>query len=131
MFKNYFMTAWRNLNKNRAYSFINIGGLAIGMSVAMVIGLWVWDELSFDKSHKNYDRIAQVWQFVKFGAEKSSYNSLPIPLAAELRDKYTDFAAVVINRWHLNQLFRRLFDPEHICSRLVNKDSRRISRVSC
>ena len=100
MFKNYFITAWRNLNKNRAYSFINIGGLAIGMSVAMVIGLWVWDELSFDKSHKNYDRIAQVWQFVKFGAEKSSYNSLPIPLAAELRDKYTDFAAVSVSTYN-------------------------------
>ena len=96
MFKNYFKTAWRNLKKNKVYSFINIGGLAIGMSVAMVIGLWVWDELSFDKSHKNYDRIAQVWQFVKFGAEKSSYNSLPIPLAAELRDKYADFDAVSV-----------------------------------
>jgi ABC-type antimicrobial peptide transport system permease subunit len=100
MFKNYFLTAWRNLNKNKAYSFINIGGLAIGMSVAMVIGLWVWDELSFDKSHKNYDRIAQVWQFVKFGAEKSSYNSLPIPLAAELREKYTDFAAVSVSTYN-------------------------------
>lgn len=100
MFKNYFLTAWRNLNKNKGYSFINIGGLAIGMSVAMVIGLWVWDELSFDKSHKNYDRIAQVWQFVKFGAEKSSYNSLPIPLAAELREKYTDFAAVSVSTYN-------------------------------
>ena len=100
MFKNYLITAWRNLNKNKVYSFINIGGLAIGMSVAMVIGLWVWDELSFDKSHKNYDRIAQVWQFVKFGPEKSSYNSLPIPLAAELRDKYTDFAAVSVSTYN-------------------------------
>ena len=100
MFKNYFITAWRNLNKNKAYSFINIGGLAIGMSVAMVIGLWVWDELSFDKSHKNYDRIAQVWQFVKFGAEKSSYNSLPIPLASELRDKYADFDAVSVSTYN-------------------------------
>ena len=100
MFKNYLITAWRNLNKNKVYSFINIGGLAMGMSVAMVIGLWVWDELSFDKSHKNYDRIAQVWQFVKFGPEKSSYNSLPIPLAAELRDKYTDFAAVSVSTYN-------------------------------
>lgn len=100
MIKNYFKTAWRNLKKNRIYSFINIGGLAMGMSVAMVIGLWVWDELSYDKSHKNYDRIAQVWQFVKFGAEKSSYNSLPIPLAAELRDKYADFAAVSLSTYN-------------------------------
>ena len=77
MFKNYFKIAWRNLKKSKLYSFINVGGLAIGMAVAMIIGLWVWDELSFDKFHKNYDRIAQAWQFVKFDAEKSSYNSMP------------------------------------------------------
>ena len=100
MFRNYFKTAWRNLKKNKIYSFINIGGLAIGMSVAMIIGLWVWDELSFDKSHKNYDRIGQVWQFVKFGAEKSSYNSVPIPLGSELRNKYADFAAVSVSTYN-------------------------------
>src|SRR5262245_19696122 len=100
MIKNYFKTAWRNLKKNKIYSFINIGGLSIGMSVAMVIGLWVWDELSFDRSHKNHDQIAQVWQFVKFGAEKSSYNSMPIPLATELREKYADFAAVSVSTYN-------------------------------
>ena len=91
MLKNYFKTAWRNLKKNKMYSFINIGGLAVGMAVAMLIGLWVWDELSFDKYHKNYDRIGQVWQFVKFDVEKASYNSVPIPLAEEFRTKYPDF----------------------------------------
>ncbi len=96
MIKNYFKTALRNLNKSKVYSIINIGGLGIGMSVAMVIGLWVWDELSFDKFHKNYGRIAQVWQFVKFDAEKSSYNSMPIPLASELRNKYAEFEAVSV-----------------------------------
>lgn len=96
MINNYLKTALRNLNRSKVYSFINIGGLAIGMSVAMAIGLWVWDELSFDKFHKNYGRIAQVWQFVKFDAEKSSYNSLPIPLASELRNKYAEFEAVSV-----------------------------------
>jgi len=100
MIKNYFKAAWRNLKKSKVYSFINIGGLAIGMSVAMAIGLWVWDELSFDKYHKNYDRIAQVWQFVKFDAEKSSYNSMPIPLAAELRTKYAEFEAVSVSTYN-------------------------------
>ena len=100
MIKNYFKAAWRNLKKSKVYSFINIGGLAIGMSVAMAIGLWVWDELSFDKYHKNYDRIAQVWQFVKFDAEKSSYNSMPIPLAAELRTKYAEFEAVSLSTYN-------------------------------
>jgi putative ABC transport system permease protein len=100
MFKNYFKTAWRNLKKSKVYSFINIGGLAIGMSVAMIIGLWVWDELSFDKVHKNYDRIAQAWQFVKFDVEKSAYNSVPIPLASELRNKYPEVEAVSVSTYN-------------------------------
>ena len=60
MLRNYLKIAVRNLVKNKVYSFINIGGLAVGMAVAMLIGLWVWDELSFNTYHKNYDDIAQV-----------------------------------------------------------------------
>jgi putative ABC transport system permease protein len=66
------------------------------MAVAMLIGLWVWSEVSFDKYHKNYDRIGQIWQFVKFDAEKSSYNSVPIPLAAEFRMKYPDIQSASV-----------------------------------
>lgn len=100
MIKSYFKIAWRNLKKGKLYSFINVGGLAIGMAVAMVIGLWVWDEVSFDKYHKNYDRIGQLWQFVKFDVEKSSFNSLPIPLGEELRSKYPDFEAVSVSTYN-------------------------------
>lgn len=96
MFQNYLKIAWRNLQRNKVSSFINIGGLASGMAVAMLIGLWVWDELSFDKYHKNYDRIGQLWQFVTFDTDKTSYNSLPVPLAAELRNNYPDFKAVSV-----------------------------------
>ena len=53
MIKNYLKIAFRNLSKNKIYSFINIAGLAVGIAVAMLIGLWVWDELSFNKYHKN------------------------------------------------------------------------------
>lgn len=94
MLKNYFKIAWRNLVKSKIYSFINIGGLAVGMAVAILIGLWIYDEVSFNKYYKNYDRIGQLWQFVKFDVEKSSYNVLPIPLADELRNKYPDFKYV-------------------------------------
>jgi putative ABC transport system permease protein len=56
MFKNYLKIAWRNLIKNKGYSAINIGGLALGMAVALIIGLWIQDELSnnsyFSKSRK-------------------------------------------------------------------------------
>ncbi|MPR31846.1 hypothetical protein GBK04_00395 [Cytophagaceae bacterium SJW1-29] len=62
MLRNYLKIALRNLIKNKAYSAINIGGLAVGMAVALLIVLWVWDELSYNKSFQNYDRIAQVMQ---------------------------------------------------------------------
>lgn len=49
MIKNYFTISWRNLVKNKGYTAINIGGLAVGMAVAILIGLWVYDELLYDK----------------------------------------------------------------------------------
>jgi len=50
MFRSYFKVGWRNLLRNRGYSFINMGGLAMGITVAMLIGLWIHDELSFEKN---------------------------------------------------------------------------------
>ncbi len=61
MFRNYIVIAWRNLIKNKGYSAINIGGLALGIAVVILIGLWVIDEFTFDKYHKNYSRIAQIY----------------------------------------------------------------------
>lgn len=94
MVRNYLKIAWRNMLRNKTYSGINIGGLAVGMAVTMLIGLWVYDELSFDKQHKHYNRIAQLQQFVTFDVEKACYNVLPMPLAAELRHTYPDFKSV-------------------------------------
>ncbi|MDJ1473615.1 ABC transporter permease [Xanthocytophaga flava] len=94
MLRNYLTIAFRNLTKQKGYSFINITGLATGMAVAILIGLWIYDELSFNKQFKNHERIAQVWQFVSFSAEKSAYDVMPIPLGDELREKYSDFEAV-------------------------------------
>ncbi len=99
MIKSYVKVGWRNLARNKSYSAINIGGLAVGMAVTILIGLWIWDELSFNKSFKNYDRIGQLWQFVTFDVEKSSYNSLPIPLAHELRNQYPDFERVSLSSY--------------------------------
>src|SRR5258708_39222178 len=52
MLQNYLKIAWRNLYRNKMYSLINIGGLAVGMAVAMIIGLWVNDEVSYNRSHE-------------------------------------------------------------------------------
>jgi ABC-type antimicrobial peptide transport system permease subunit len=97
MISNYFKIAFRNLLKYKGYSFINIFGLAIGMAVTMLIGLWVHDEVSYNKHFKNYDRLGHLFQFVKFDAEKSTYDVMPIPLAEELRSKYPDFEAISLS----------------------------------
>jgi putative ABC transport system permease protein len=98
MIKNYFKIAWRNLIKNKASSFINIGGLAVGMAVAMLIGLWIYDELSFNRYHKNYDRVAEVRANADYSGEVYTINSHPMPLGAEIRSSYgQDFKYVVMS----------------------------------
>jgi putative ABC transport system permease protein len=108
MWKNYFKIAWRNLGKNRMTSFVNITGLAIGMAVAILIGLWIWDELSFDKYNENYDHIAQIARKETTNGEihiSSNSNYLPIPLAGELRNSYGQYfkeiALASTNREHI------------------------------
>lgn len=60
MFRNYVKTAWRNLRKNRLFSFINILGLSIGIATFFIIMLYVQDEMSYDRFNKNADNIARV-----------------------------------------------------------------------
>ena len=90
MLKNYLKIAARNLLKNKVYSFINIGGLALGLAVAMLIGLWIHDEVSFNSNFENYDRIAQVLINRTNNGEVRTRYTLPYPLADELRSVYSD-----------------------------------------
>jgi putative ABC transport system permease protein len=98
MFKNYLKIAWRALGRNRASAIINIGGLAIGMAVAMLIGLWIWDELSFNKGVKNYNTIAQVMQNQTFNGEVQTWGSQAMQLGPQLRNHYgSNFRHVVVS----------------------------------
>src|SRR5476649_2214553 len=98
MIKNYLKISWRNLIKNKVSSLINIGGLAVGMAVVILIGLWIYDELSFDTYHKNHSRIAQVIQNVTNNGEVQTWRQVPYPLAAELRKSYgSDFKHVLMS----------------------------------
>lgn len=60
MIKNYFKIAWRNLQRNKIYSLLNSGGLAVGMACCILIGLFIQNELSYDHYHKNFDSIYRV-----------------------------------------------------------------------
>jgi putative ABC transport system permease protein len=100
MIRHYIKIALRSLIRSKGYSLINIGGLAVGMTVAILIGLWIHDEISFNTYHKNYDRIAQVLQQGSGNGEVFTSEYMPIPAGKELLSAYSqDFDYVVMSSW--------------------------------
>ncbi|CAG5069665.1 hypothetical protein DYBT9623_02401 [Dyadobacter sp. CECT 9623] len=105
MIRNYFKIALRNLSKNKVYSFINIIGLAVGIAVAMLIGLWVWDELSYNKYHKNYDRVTQAWINQTFNGQTFTGTAVSIPAVTEMATKYgSNFKFTSLASWNYGHL---------------------------
>ncbi|HWB23914.1 MAG TPA: ABC transporter permease [Chitinophagaceae bacterium] len=96
MFRNYLKSAFRNLAKNKVHSFINLAGLAIGMSLAIIIGLWTYDEISFDRYHQNYRSIAQVMQSQVLNNEIKTQVQVPIPLGEYLRSAYGSYFKSIV-----------------------------------
>lgn len=100
MLKSYFRIGWRNMLRHKGYSLINIGGLAAGLAVVILIGLWIFDELSYNRYHKNYDRIGRVWVNQQFDGKVSSQWAVPFPLGSDLRKNFGDFEQVAITLWN-------------------------------
>src|SRR5690606_11368385 len=101
MYKSYFKIGWRNLLKNKGYSSINIAGLAIGMTVAMLIGLWIWDEISFDAYFENRDRLAKVMLNQTHEGIVYTGGTIQMPLRDALRTGYaSDFEALSLTSWN-------------------------------
>ena len=105
MIKNYFRIAWRNLLKSKVYSAINIIGLATGMAVAILIALWIWDELSYNHYHSNHRTLAQVMTTQTFNGQTGTHQAVALPLGEELRNKYgSDFKAVSMSSWNFGHI---------------------------
>ena len=93
MLKNYFKIAWRNLLKNKAFSFINIMGLSIGISICFIIMLFVQDELSYDKYNVKADRMYRIaFKAVLNGGKINESNVMP-PVAAAVKKDYPEVEA--------------------------------------
>ncbi len=81
MIRNFFKVAYRNLLRNKGFSTINITGLAVGMAAAILILLWIQNEVSYDGFHKNKDRIYEVWNRVAFEGKVTCWNTVSAPTA--------------------------------------------------
>ena len=84
MFKNFFIIAWRNLVKNKVNTILNISGLAIGITVCLVIGVWLQRELSFDNFHPNGNQIYRITNTFKSESESFSQAGSGPALGAQL-----------------------------------------------
>lgn len=105
MFRSYFTIALRSLLRNKGYSFINIGGLATGMAIALLIGLWINDELSFDGYHPEKERVVRVMQHQTYDGRTGTQRSLPMPTGNTLRSEYgSDFTYVAMSSWDGNHV---------------------------
>ena len=98
MIRNYFKIAWRNLKKNKVFSFINILGLALGLAVTLIIGLWIVDEFNYNSRFENKDQIAQVMQNQTINGTIETNEGLPLALEFQLREHFNDvFESVVMS----------------------------------
>jgi ABC-type antimicrobial peptide transport system permease subunit len=84
MFNSYFKIGWRNIIRTKGYSFLNISGLAIGLTAAILILLWVQNETSYDRFHAKADRIYQLFSRDLNNGKLDAWGNTPALLAPEL-----------------------------------------------
>jgi putative ABC transport system permease protein len=94
MLKNYLVITFRNIKRNKGFSFINISGLAVGMAACLLILLWVRDELSFNRFHENVDNIYLAIS-ERVNHRGDFFNTTPVPLSVPLQNDYPEISKVV------------------------------------
>lgn len=107
MFKNHIKIAWRSLKKQPFFTFLNTFGLAIGMSGALLIALYIYDELSYDKMFADADRIHRINADIKFGGDENISGEMAAPMAAALKSDFSQIEMVTRIRNMGGMLIRR------------------------
>jgi len=104
MLINFLKVTLRNLKRNSLYSFINISGLAIGISCSILILLWVRSETSYDKFLPKADRLHQVWVNAEFDNSTASWTSVPLPTYEELKSRHAKIVNTAVVGWGAERL---------------------------
>lgn len=99
MLKNYFKSAWRNIIRTIGYSILNVVGLAIGMAVALLIGLWVYDQYSFDKFLPEYQSVYRVQRNFNSNGDTLTFQTTSLKLADALRTQIPEVEYVAESDW--------------------------------
>jgi len=99
MFRNYFMTSWRNIVKEKGYSTFNILGLAVGMAVALIIGLWVQYHLSYDRFLPHFGQAYRAMVRSSPNGVTEAHGATCLPLAEAIRRDVPEVKYVVQADW--------------------------------
>lgn len=94
MIKNYFKIAFRNIFKNKVYSFINVAGLGLGLATGLIILLWVNNEYFMNRYHTNTDRIYKIEAQLKEGTEETVWENTPAPVTLFARENINDIEKI-------------------------------------
>jgi putative ABC transport system permease protein len=106
MLKNYFKIALRNLLRNSVYSIINVSGLAIGIACTILIMLWVYDEVTYDRFQPKYENLYQAWIRSHYDGTINSWTSGPQPLAEGIKNTDPHVKNTVLADWGGEHLLR-------------------------
>ncbi|MBE7169506.1 MAG: ABC transporter permease [Williamsia sp.] len=103
MFKNYFKVAFRNLWRSKGFAFINITGLAVGMASAILILLWIQNEVSYDRFHKHKDVLYSAWNRGTFDGKLQCWDNTPKILGPTLKQEYPEIENISRQyaRWYV------------------------------
>ncbi|HVT86291.1 MAG TPA: ABC transporter permease [Chitinophagaceae bacterium] len=117
MLKNYFKTAWRSLIAGKSFSVIKIGGLAIGMACAILILLWLQNEICFDKFHKNKNDLYEVYALTNNkDGHPGAVNATSEPLGPALKQNYPEIDAFTrvwnLDNWLLSANKKSIISPK-------------------
>ncbi|MFC2161667.1 ABC transporter permease, partial [Acidobacteriota bacterium] len=122
MFSNYLKISLRNIRKHKAYSFINIAGLAIGMALCILIFLWVQDEVGFDRFHENGGQIYRLLSTDHAGGESSQAAGVPSLLGPSLVEEYPEVVNYVRVQVGWSNYYLHLGDKNFMQERLATVD---------
>lgn len=116
MLKNYLKIAFRNLLRNKAFSAINILGLSVGMASALLILFWMYNEISYDRFHKNKDYLYEAWNRGTFDGKLQCWNSTPQVLGPALKLEYPEVNNISRNysRWFVTRVGDKKISSEAI-----------------
>jgi len=119
MLRNYFKITFRNLIKNKTFSFINIAGLAVGMASFILITIWIRHDLNFEQFHQNKENLYRVFTNVKGEGKVLTENTTPAPLAETLKKDFPEINRACRTSWvmkHLLQVGDKKITAPGICT---------------